>query len=364
MIDQVELHFFQSHLDTFLDFDPGVNVITGSSDSGKTAIMRFILWVLNNRPLGDEFKSWFAKENDIVSGGIAFSEGTYITKERNRGKNVYDVNGTTLEAVKSDVPDELKAIANFANYNIQTQHQPYFLLQDTPGEVARKLNELIGLDVIDTIFSNLNSSTRDLKGKELNLDNQIKSLNEQIQSLSFLDEIQAIVNKLEQSVVQKEKIESESRGLHSVIGFIEDLNTKISEIEIDPNLEKEIIDLLSQIKDYQRGEKQTSSFNSTLRNLITLKETITAETEWLEIEKSFLQITKLISDYEIVKKDCSSISYQLNQIKAIDKSLTSEVLELKVFLTDHKDLLKKAKICPFCKTPITDITIQQIEDSL
>ncbi len=101
-----------------------------------------------------------------------------------------------------------------------------------------------------------------------------------------------------------------------------------------------------------------------MRNLITLKETITAETEWLEIEKSFLQITKLISDYEIVKKDCSSISYQLNQIKAIDKSLTSEVLELKVFLTDHKDLLKKAKICPFCKTPITDKTIKQIEDSL
>ncbi len=364
MLKTIELFNFQSHESTILDFGPGLNIITGSSDSGKTAIMRFILWVLNNRPLGEEFKSWDTKEDDNVGGGIAFSEGTYVTKERAKGKNIYNINGTILEAIKSDIPDELKAITNIVDYNIQTQHQPYFLLQDSPGEVARKLNELIGLDVIDTIFSNLNSSIRDLKGKGIDLDNQIKILTNQIESLSFLDEIQVIVNRLEQDVIRQNKIESESRGLLSVISSIEDLNRQISEIEIDLELEKATIDLLSLIKDYQVKEKVAFSLNSTLRNLTTLEETLTAESEWLSVEDSYLEIKELIAKDSALMLDCNTLESRLNNISNANQAFLSESSHLSLLEIDHRNLLKKAKICPFCKTPITDKTIKQIEESL
>ncbi len=364
MIDQMELHQFQSHSDTVIDFDSGVNVITGSSDSGKSALMRFMLWIITNRPLGDEFRSWYAAEKDTVNGGIAFSEGAYVLKERIKGKNIYDVNGTTLEALKSDVPDELKLITNLADYNIQTQHQPYFLLQDTPGEVARKLNELIGLDVIDTIFANLNRSIRELNRENLTLDNQINSLSTQIESLSFLDEIQAIVNKLEQEVISKEQIESESRGLHSVISSIEDLNRQISEIEIDPSLEKDVVNLLSSIKDCQEQQKNLAVFYGIVNNLKEIDETIIAETEWLEVEEPSLEITALLSEHKTLLLNKVNLTTTLSGIFIGEKTIETEQLNLETLLSSLENLLKKAKVCPFCYTPITNETIKHIEDHL
>ena len=60
MIKQINIKNFQSHKSTQLKLDPGVNVIVGSSDSGKTAIIRAYLWVVDNRPLGNAFVSHWA----------------------------------------------------------------------------------------------------------------------------------------------------------------------------------------------------------------------------------------------------------------------------------------------------------------
>src|SRR5665647_764854 len=84
MIKSLEIHNVQSHKDTFLEFDPGVNVIIGSSDSGKTAILRAIKKVVFNRPLGDSFISNWAKEYFIR---ITTSEDT-ITRSKDREETV------------------------------------------------------------------------------------------------------------------------------------------------------------------------------------------------------------------------------------------------------------------------------------
>jgi exonuclease SbcC len=55
MIDHVAIKNFQSHKNTNIDFQRnGVNVIVGTSDQGKSAILRAILWAVNNRPMGTD----------------------------------------------------------------------------------------------------------------------------------------------------------------------------------------------------------------------------------------------------------------------------------------------------------------------
>jgi len=56
MIKYLQIQNFQSHKDSLLEFDPGVNVIVGSSDSGKTAVIRALRWLVWNRPSGDAFR--------------------------------------------------------------------------------------------------------------------------------------------------------------------------------------------------------------------------------------------------------------------------------------------------------------------
>lgn len=52
MIKSIELKNIQSHENTRLDFDKGINVIVGSSNNGKSAILRGLYWARYNRPLG------------------------------------------------------------------------------------------------------------------------------------------------------------------------------------------------------------------------------------------------------------------------------------------------------------------------
>ena len=89
MIQKLNIQNFQSHKDTKLEFHPGVNVIIGQSDSGKTAIIRALRWLIWNRPGGDDFRSdW---------GGGTVVKIKIDAREIMRGKdkeNVYSISSS------------------------------------------------------------------------------------------------------------------------------------------------------------------------------------------------------------------------------------------------------------------------------
>ncbi len=292
MINTISIENFQSHKNTYLEFPPGVSIITGSSDSGKSSIIRALLWSINNRPLGNQFKSWFSNEKESVEVGIEFDNG-YLIKERKNSKNIYDINGTKFEAVKSDIPDDMQNLTNLSDYNIQTQIQPYFLLQDTAGEVAKRFNELIGLDVIDILFKNLNSSISNLKGKIADYNNEINNLNLQIKSLNFLDDIEVILNNLDLEEGEKEKVERKCLSVSETIQSIEELDSKILEIEIDSNLPNQINEILELYDFYMNKRMEYNVISSVLHNIKETEENLTAEMEWLSIESEYDEIHAL-----------------------------------------------------------------------
>ena len=76
-ITKVHLENFQSHKNTSLEFDRGLNVILGNSDSGKTAILRAIKWALYNEPQGDYF---IMQGQNQVLVEIEFSNGAIIKR--------------------------------------------------------------------------------------------------------------------------------------------------------------------------------------------------------------------------------------------------------------------------------------------
>ena len=69
MIKNLHIKNFQSHEDTFLEFHPSVNIIIGSSDSVKTAIIRALRKVVWNRPSGDSLRSHWGGESRIELSG-------------------------------------------------------------------------------------------------------------------------------------------------------------------------------------------------------------------------------------------------------------------------------------------------------
>ena len=171
MIESVVIRKFQKHKRTKLELSEGVNVISGASDQGKSSIIRALKWCFLNRPSGFRFKRWGTSKQDKTIVRVRFSNGE-VERRRGAVENSYVVNGELLKAIRSDVPDQVKNLVNIDGRNFHDQHDGYFLLQDSSGEVARKFNEIVGLDIIDKALKNAASIINNLKSEETVLANE------------------------------------------------------------------------------------------------------------------------------------------------------------------------------------------------
>ena len=193
-IQSVVIKNFQSHEDTTLIFDKGLNIIVGESNNGKTAIMRAILWVIDNQPLGNDFI--MAGKNEC-SVRINYDDGTYIERGRTVKDTGYyqiryiDDNGKyidqTYRGFTNAVPVEVANVHQMPKVNITKDIETHlnvlsqldgpFLLTESPLVKASAIGRITGTHVIDaaikesnkTIQSNrklVKSYSEDLQQKE------------------------------------------------------------------------------------------------------------------------------------------------------------------------------------------------------
>ena len=100
---------FQSHERTEITFSEGLNVFVGPSDSGKSAILRALRWVLYNQPRGSDFIRTGASRCRVT---LILSDGTQIVRERSSSVNRYLIRDSEgreqiFEGFGSDVPREV-----------------------------------------------------------------------------------------------------------------------------------------------------------------------------------------------------------------------------------------------------------------
>ena len=119
MITSITIKGFQNHVESKLDFDPGVNIIAGPSDSGKSAVIRAINWAINNKPSGDGHVR--RGGGDVCSVRLDFSDGDDFIRFRSKKENSYIKNGKVFKALRTDVPNEISEVHKFGPYNISSQ---------------------------------------------------------------------------------------------------------------------------------------------------------------------------------------------------------------------------------------------------
>ena len=194
MIRSIRLSNFQSHKETVLELVPGINAVVGESDSGKTAIIRALNWLVTNRPSGAAFQRHGTKETEV---GLITDDGELV-RYRTAKANGYRINGMDLSAIRTDVPEEVtKFLGIDPDLNMQGQLDAPFLLSMSPGEVAQTLNRIAHLDEIDMALFNVAKRLRD-KGAELKVaQSQQAALEEQHQQFAYLNQMEIDVAELE-----------------------------------------------------------------------------------------------------------------------------------------------------------------------
>ena len=217
-IKTLTIRNFQSHKDTELHMHPGVNVIVGESDSGKSAVMRSIGWVKDNRPLGEAFRStWCGKT--LVE--LEFSDSCVVGRETDKEK-LYYVNDADFKAFKTEVPVEVETALNMNEVNIQRQMDAPFLLSASSGDVAKFLNKTANLSQIDGAVSSIRKLVLHNRQEAQNLEQQVKDLQEQKGGFSELP-------IFESAVLLWEKVSEDTTEVNSSISAIEYFAHKITE---------------------------------------------------------------------------------------------------------------------------------------
>ena len=198
MISKVEIENFQSHEKTVMEFDPGVNVLIGKSDRGKSAIFRAINWPISNRPLGDSFRSEWGGDTRVV---LFTSEGNKVERLRSTVKsasrNEYILNDQVLKAFGTEVPEEVQNILQIDAFNIQAQMDAPFLLSSTPGEAARLLNKAASIDAIDQTVAGIKNALQKIDADTKYKERQLEKYQQDIKLYDNLPEIELAIEAVE-----------------------------------------------------------------------------------------------------------------------------------------------------------------------
>jgi hypothetical protein len=214
MLEALEIYNFQSHESSKLEFHPGLNVIVGPSDNGKSAVIRDLIWIIRNKPDGFGFVShWNLTEKGALRSAtysvLTYDEGKKLIRRRTKDLNQYEVKGRILDAIGRDVPSDVEKALDITEINIQEQLDPHFLLSDSAGEVARILNRTIRLDDIDKLLALVEQKKRATKNSSEQASLQLNQINDELLALSWIDDIDMLIQKgqtLAESVTLMKKI--------------------------------------------------------------------------------------------------------------------------------------------------------------
>lgn len=243
MIKSVELFEFESHKHSFLEFDAGLNILAGSSGNGKSSIRRAIGWAVTNRPSGDSVISWDnftakGKQINPTRVVITLSDGTVIERIKSNELNGYIINGKTLEAVGTSVPEEITAAFSFKDVNIAKQLDPHFLISLSAGETARYLNEVVSLEEADTYQANIESMRKKTNTALTQAKASTETSTKELTGFDWIEKAQPIIKKLEKLEGQNQVLEPVIDAIRVSLQSYEEADGKLVTCEILPEAER------------------------------------------------------------------------------------------------------------------------------
>lgn len=357
MIKSIHIHNFQKHIDTRVDLHPGVNIFRGESNEGKSAIFRSIRWFTKNRPLGWKFKNWDAGENDSTFVEFVLDNAT-IQRYRSRERNCYKMGDEEFEAIGYNVPPEVQDILNFSEFNLQGQHEINFMLNETPGAVAKKIGSLVGLDIVDEvekIAKRKNVATKQelTKCEELELE-----LEEEIQTLYYVEFLKKKIIRHRKREETLHKHEKSIEDLTNGIEVWEDLQNKLEQAEKVITLQEDLDEISETIEHYDKVlqdivnlEKYIGNGESFHRQLEPLDVLISQEPKCIVLREQLGKKEKLDKDTAYLEIKIPVIEQAPKQIKDLD----NKIAQLK---RDRKNILEREGICPTCGAKKQDFRLE------
>lgn len=348
MIQNLKIENFQSHKKTELDLHPGVNVVVGPSDSGKTAIIRALRWLVWNRPAGETFRSNWGGDTSV----IATIDGTEIRRVRSK-ENAYAVGKPGGEyqiflALQHGVPEEIQKLLNINEINLQQQLDAPFLITESPGTVAAHFNHIANLEKIDESLKSIQGDVRNLSQTKKLQEESLKAHEERLEEFNYLGDAERDLEALEEMQRQHTKLSDQRNELEILVEEIIRVQIDINEIETPIGVESEVDHILELMDELTEVEGDADYLEQHLLNMQELQNQLDELDVVLGVEGDVEKIEELIIDNQATEYDRAHLNKAIESYELSKTSHKELIEELNVLEEKFHDEL--GDTCPLCGT--------------
>ena len=310
-LQSLHIKRFQAHEDFQLDFDPHLTVITGKTDSGKSAILRALQWACLNQPSGEAFIRNFTGTAEVSLQ----VDDRIITRTRGKSINSYSIDGKELEAFGlGNVPDEIAQFLNLSEVSFQNQLDPHFWLSQTPGQVSKELNKIINLGMIDKTMAYLASEARKAKSVVNVSETRLAASRERRDSLSWIQDADNALTALEGLQADIESKRNKCTQLQQLIEQIEEQEKIQREsaavyaagMEVVESGQK-AIDLAKRLESLQKLVTAIESAEKLSKSKILQKEIDVIDAQIVTIEEKRKQRDRLMALIHDIEEAAASV---------------------------------------------------------
>lgn len=419
-IKEVEIINFKTHKHTKLEFVKGTNAIVGSSNNGKTNILRAIKWCLINEPSGTKFIRKGETEAAVI---VSLSNGKRIERRRNLTNinlyRLYEAENIIGEysGFGSSVPQEITEahgivpIADGTYFQFANQLESAFMISLRPSQRADIIGNLEELSRIDAALTDLNSDIRTktkLKNQVLKTERdktaELESMRQKAAASRVrISTLKSLKEGIEKKIEMQRFLVKQLERLNEILIQVSDLEKEVSKSAIlvnswpdDMNEKKEkarkLIQATNRLKEIEE-ELNSIEFmkEDRLKELDILKDEIDSKISKLQVAKYSVDSLKenkikseevaksfspVIADMDMAKLDLNvnrykSLYNQLERLRSIDQTMNetnsaieSSKVKIEDLLNQFIEALQESKLCPTCGQDTHTVCNQNIEKIL
>ena len=367
-IELVYLENIRSHVKSTVFFSKGFNCLVGGLGCGKSSVLYAIDFALFGDPLGRSYD--YLLREDAESGKVTvqfFQNGKSYKISRGlkrQGKRIsqdFDElklfeNEKLIANLKSDaVAEQLKSIIGFDKELFREivwvrQEHLKQLLDATPRERQKKLDDLFGLSGYEIAWSNLAGYQREYEGEKkayekdpdiVGMEKLNTEYNRTVEEFSVLEiKIQEITQKLNQTKKELEKIDSKLKKLEAEKTLIETLKRKETQVQANlVNIEESSARLAQQI---EGRKKSIEEYEIQLASI---------ETQ-IEFFKNKLKQVGIPPEYSLttIKQHLSAFNDQISSLKGEHEAILRNIQQNQRRISS----LSTENRCPLCLQTLTE----------
>jgi exonuclease SbcC len=273
-IEIVQLENIRSHVKSTVPFTRGFNCLVGGLGCGKSSVLYAVDFALFGEPIGRSFEYLLREGVDSGKVTVQFTQNgrTYklIRGLKRRGKGIGQdfeelklfEDDTLIASMKTDaIAEQFKAITGLDKelYReivwVRQEHLKE-LLDATPRERQRRLDELFGLSDYETAWSNIAEYQREYEGEKrayekdpdvVGMEKLSIEYNRVTEEFTLLEiELQNAIGKLAGAKRALEDADSKLKKLEEKKLFIEELRRKEAEVQANISNVKDAFASLTQ----------------------------------------------------------------------------------------------------------------------